>query len=85
MKQVILAFGFSLVVMASAFADQPGSDWISKEALKRQMAEAGYTAIVVEADDGHWEGEALKDGQIVEFHADPRTGIITKSKVKTED
>jgi len=76
-----LAVGFAPV----ALADQPGADWISKADLKSHMEAAGYSAIVVGADDGHWEGEAVKDGRIVEFHADPHTGKITKSEPKTED
>jgi hypothetical protein len=49
------------------------------------MESQGYQYIVVGADDGHWEGEAVKDGRIVEFHADGKTGRITKSEPKTED
>lgn len=64
---------------------QPGPGWISEADLKAKMAGEGYSAIVVGVDDGHWEGEAVKDGRIVEFHADGRTGAITKSKPKTED
>ncbi len=68
-----------------ALADQPGADWMTKEAVKTQMQSEGYSAIVMGADDGHWEGEAVKDGRIVEFHADAHTGKITKSEPKTED
>jgi hypothetical protein len=68
-----------------ALADQPGADWMSKVDLKKQMEAQGYSSILVEADDGPWEGEAIKDGTIVEFHADPHSGKITKFKVKTKD
>lgn len=83
----VMLFALLTAVAASsaAMADQPGADWMSKAALKRQMEAAGYSAIVVGADDGHWEGEAVKDGRIVEFHADAHTGRITKSEPKTED
>lgn len=74
----------ALPSLASA-SDRPGADWMQKPALKQQMQNEGYSAIVVGADDGHWEGEAVKDGRIVEFHADARTGKITKSQPKTED
>ncbi|AYD04660.1 PepSY domain-containing protein [Neorhizobium sp. NCHU2750] len=74
----------ALPTLASA-SDRPGRDWIQKPELKQQMQAAGYSAIVVGADDGHWEGEAVKDGRIVEFHADARTGKITKSEPKTEE
>lgn len=76
----------TLALGATAFAkDKPGADWISKDNLKQQMQKEGYSAIVVGVDDGHWEGEAVKEGRIVEFHADGKTGKITKSEVKTED
>ena len=78
---------FVALVMGTglALADQPGADWMSKADLKKMMESQGYSAIVVGADDGHWEGEAVKDGKIVEFHADAHTGEITKSEPKTED
>lgn len=76
----------ALAFCTSALAkDQPGADWMSKVDLKKQMERDGYSAIVVGVDDGHWEGEAVKDGRIVEFHANGKTGKITKSKPKTED
>ena len=68
-----------------ALADQPGSDWMNKADLQKKMESQGYSEIVLEADDGHWEGEALKDGQRVEFHADARTGEITKSEPEDND
>jgi hypothetical protein len=84
-KSILLAAVLIVAGAGVASADQPGADWMSKAALKQQMERDGYSAIVVGADDGHWEGEAVKDGRIVEFHADARTGRITKSKPKTED
>lgn len=78
----------ALVLSAAATvasADQPGRDWMSKSAVKQQMEAQGYSGILMEADDGRWEGEAIKDGRIVKFHADPHTGRITKSVPKTED
>lgn len=74
----------TLPALASA-SDRPSADWIQKPALKQQMQAAGYSAITVGADDGHWEGEAVKDGHIVEFQADSHTGKITKSQPKPED
>lgn len=75
----------TLMLSTPVWADQPGPDWMSKAGLKAQMQKQGYSAIVVGADDGHWEGEAVKGGRIVEFHADGKTGAITKSEPKTED
>jgi hypothetical protein len=81
----IAAAGLLVGGAAGAWADQPGRDWMSKDAVKQQMERQGYSGILMEADDGHWEGEAIKDGRIVEFHADAHTGKITKSKPKAED
>ncbi|NOJ42812.1 PepSY domain-containing protein [Bradyrhizobium sp. WSM 1791] len=34
---------------------------------------AGYTQVTkLEADDGRWEGEGIKNGQKMDFRADPR-------------
>jgi len=30
--------------------------------------------------DGHWEGEGVKAGKKMQFHADPKTGAITSEK-----
>ncbi len=73
-----------LMTGSLALAGQPGADWMSKADLKKSMEGQGYSSIVVGADDGHWEGEAVKEGKIVEFHADGKTGKITKSEAKTE-
>lgn len=65
--------------------DRPGPDWMPKADLITKMQGEGYSSIVVEADDGEWEGLAVKNGAIVKFHADPRSGDITKVKPKEED
>ncbi|MET7245569.1 PepSY domain-containing protein [Methylobacterium sp. EM32] len=85
-RSLALALVASLAFSGAALAkDQPGADWMTKADLKKHMESEGYNAIVVGADDGHWEGEAVKDGRIVEFHADAKTGRITKSAPKTEN
>jgi hypothetical protein len=62
----------------AAFADMPGADWMPFEQVVQKLKQAGYTQIYeLQADDGHWEGEGVKDGKKLEFHADPRTGVIT--------
>lgn len=64
-----------------ALADTPGTDWMPAEQVKQKLMAAGYTAITeFEADDGHWEGAGIKNGQKMEFHADPRTGAIISEK-----
>lgn len=64
-----------------AQADQPGADWMPAEQVIQKLKAAGYTNISeLEADDGHWEGEGMKNGQKMEFHADPKTGAIISEK-----
>ena len=42
---------------------------------------SGYTQVTeLDADDGRWEGEG-KNGQKMDFHADPKTGAITFEKL----
>jgi hypothetical protein len=47
-----------------------------------KVLNSGYTHVTkLEADDGGWEGEGFKKGQKMEFHADPKTGVITSEKL----
>jgi hypothetical protein len=85
MKNLIGVTAASLLLAgltaAPALADQPGADWISIEQVKSKLMAAGYSSISeIEADDGHWEGEGMKNGQKHEFHVDPHTGAITKDE-----
>jgi len=60
-----------------ALADMPGADWMKSEQVIAKLRASGYTEVTrIEADDGHWEGKGIKNGQKMEFHADPRTGTI---------
>jgi hypothetical protein len=74
-----------ITAMAStaAWADQPGADWISMAQAQETLKAAGYTQVTkIEADDGHWEGEGLKqDGKKYEFHVDPHSRKITKDEL----
>ena len=57
--------------------EPPGADWMPLEEVVGKLKAAGYTAIhQIEADDGRWEGEGMKNGTRMEFSADPRTGAI---------
>ena len=48
------------------------------EQVKAKVMQSGYTQVnKLEADDGRWEGEGIKNGQKKDFYADPRTGQIT--------
>lgn len=70
------------VMATPAQADRPGADWITLSQAVSKLMESGYTSVFkIEADDGHWEGEGMKNGQKHEFHVDPHTGAITKDKV----
>lgn len=72
-----LAFAFLLGAALPALADRPGADWMPLEQVVGKLKAAGYTVIYqIEADDGRWEGEGIKNGARMEFDADPRTGAI---------
>lgn len=61
-----------------ALADMPGKGWVSSAKVKNILSKKGYRVTKLEADDGHWEGEAIKANVNYEFHVDPRSGSITK-------
>ncbi|MFT4117889.1 PepSY domain-containing protein [Bradyrhizobium sp.] len=70
-----------LSTAGAARADQSGPDWMPAHQVKAQLAKAGYSNITeFEADDGHWEGEGVKSGRKMQFHADPKTGRIISEK-----
>ena len=59
----ILVLG-SLAIGSAARADQPGPDWMPMEQVKAKVMESGYSQVTkLEADDGQWEGEGIKNGQ----------------------
>jgi Peptidase propeptide and YPEB domain len=63
-------------------ADQPGPDWMPALQVIDKVLNSGYTQVTkLEADDGQWEGEGIKNGQKMEFHADPKTGVIISEKL----
>jgi hypothetical protein len=71
----------SLAIASTARADQPGPDWMPMEQVKAKVLQSGYTQVTkIEADDGRWEGEGIKNGQKMEFHADPKTGAVVFEK-----
>jgi hypothetical protein len=78
-----VAFALALSVAGSnvAKADQPGPDWMPAQQVIEQVLKSGYTQVTkVEAEDGNWEGEGIKNGQKMDFKADPKTGVITSEK-----
>lgn len=79
---VVLAATLSAMGPGLAKADQPGPDWMSAQEVIEKALRSGYTEVTkLEADDGRWEGEGIKNGQKMEFHADPKTGAITSEKL----
>ena len=72
-----LALALGTTLSSAALADQPGADWMPAEQVKKKLMSSGYTSITkIEADDGHWDGEGVKDGQKMKFEVDPKTGDI---------
>ena len=66
MKLTPYAFAAILAGLGSAHADTPGADWMAKEQVTKTLLDKGYSDIrKLEADDGHWEGYAIKDGRKV--------------------
>ncbi|WP_458760388.1 PepSY domain-containing protein [Afipia sp. TerB] len=77
--------GAALLALSASFAaaDQPGPDWLSMDAVIKILNNEGYSVVTeLEADDGHWEADASKDGKVYEIHIDPKTGKLTKVEPK---
>ena len=56
---------------------------MSADQAKSKLMAAGYSNVTsIEADDGHYEGEGVKGGQVHEFHLDPHSGALTKDELK---
>ena len=78
----VFAVALSPVVLDLAKADQPGPDWMPAQQVIEQVLKSGYTQVTkLKADDGRWEGEGIKNGQKMDFHADPKTGEIISEKL----
>lgn len=85
MRSIVLASSLLLGTGTIVYAETTLSFWISQNALTRQMEEQGYSEIEMTAVDGRWQGQAIKDGKIIEFHADPHTGMVTKDLKDAKD
>lgn len=86
MKTALMLAALLLASAGVAFADQAGPDWMSTEQAKAALKQHGYTNVTtIEADDGHYEGVGVKNGQVYEFHLDPHSGKLTKDQVKRND
>ena len=63
----------SLLFLMEAKAGQPGPDWMPAQQVIEQALRSGYTQVSeLEADDGRWESEGLKNGQ--------KTGVSCRSQ-----
>ena len=83
MKTLLLVLSLTFAGQAAALADTPGKDWLTEAQVTEKLLAQGYTKVIkLEADDGHWEGDAVKDGRTFEIHVDPHSGALTKSKPK---
>jgi hypothetical protein len=83
MKALLLIVSIMVAVSSAAMADVPGKDWLTPAQVTEKLLGLGYTQIVkLEADDGHWEGDAVKDGKVYEVDIDPHSGAVIKSKLK---
>lgn len=83
MKSILLAAAILTGVSTLASADMPGKDWMTMEQVIQKLKSMGYTSVVkLEADDGQWEGNAVKDGKTYKVHVDPHTGALTRNTPK---
>ena len=77
-----LAAALSLTALHLARADKPGPDWMTAHQVIEQVLKSGYTEVTkLETDGDQWEGEGIKNGQKMEFQADPKTGVIISEKL----
>lgn len=84
LRTILIAAVTAAGLGAPALADVPGKNWISTAKVKAILAKRGYQVTKLEADDGHWEGEARKANVTYDFHVDPRSGAITKMERDTD-
>ena len=73
------------LMSGAALADAPGADWMAKEPVKAKLQGLGYSSVLLEADDGSWEGLAINKGAIVKIKVDPKTGEVKHERPMTDD
>jgi hypothetical protein len=73
----------SIVTTTLASADIPGKNWLTQVQVTKKLAGLGFKRVIkLEADDGHWEGDAMKGRRIYEIHVDPNSGALIKFELK---
>ena len=83
-KIAMVAFTVALSVSSLnlAQADQRGVNWMPAELVTQTLIQFGYTEVTkLKADGNEWEGEGVKNGQKMEFRADPKTGAIIEEEL----
>ena len=81
MRLALLVIADAMVPGTAAYADQPGADWMPAGQVKQKLMTSGCSSTTAfEADDGHWEGEGVRNGKKMQFHADPKTGAPLSEK-----
>jgi hypothetical protein len=59
---------------------------MTAQQVTEKLRSLGYTEIrELEADDGHWEADVVKDGRTFEVHVDPHSGALTKNEPSSTD
>ena len=77
MQHVAVAALLGALVSGAAHVDQPGQKMDQQHPCD-PYAGGEELSDHQEADDGHWEGEAVRRGAKFDFHIDPHSGRITK-------
>lgn len=85
MRRVSALVAFSLIAAVPAFAEDlcsvPQDKWMTEDALKAKLTEAGFDIRQVKVEDGCYEIYAIdKDGKKVEALVNPETAEIVKNK-----
>jgi hypothetical protein len=81
LTSVVLGGVLSVASLNFVWADQPEPDWIPAQQVIERAFTSGHTMVAeLRADDGRSEGEGIKTGQKMEFHANPKTGVNTSEK-----
>ena len=79
---VMLMTALTIGMLRCALADTPGPDWMRADQVIQKLLQSGYSVISkIEADDGRWEGQGIKNGLRMEFHADAKSGVVTFEKL----